>query len=179
MDKKQQLITVATQLFVERGFENTPVSLICDTAKVSKGLVFHHFKSKDGLLRAIFEETTKKVADISSIDNINEDPYQQLRNIINSLFVQLEVDKTLFQLNLHLILQPKTRRLLNDLIGQRSSYILNHVKHIYGLIDPENATIRSYMFIAELDGIALNYLTIFEDYPLQEIQQQLIAKYTK
>ncbi|WP_298892367.1 TetR/AcrR family transcriptional regulator [uncultured Psychroserpens sp.] len=179
MDKKQQLITVATQLFVERGFENTPVSLICDTAKVSKGLVFHHFKSKDGLLRAIFEETTKKVADISSIENISKDPYQQLRNIIDSLFDQLEIDKTLFQLNLHLILQPKTRQLLKDLIDQRSSYILNHVKHIYSVIDSKNATIKSYMFIAELDGIALNYLTIFEDYPLQEIKQQLLAKYTK
>ena len=47
MGKRDQLIEIATKLFSERGFENTPLSVICETANVSKGLIFHHFKSKN------------------------------------------------------------------------------------------------------------------------------------
>lgn len=66
MDKKTQIIEVATQLFSERGFENTPLSLICETAKVSKGLIFHHFKSKNHLLREIFSKTTTTIVEINN-----------------------------------------------------------------------------------------------------------------
>jgi hypothetical protein len=33
------------------------------------------------------------------------------------------------------------------------------------------------MFIAELDGIALNYLGIYKDFPLQQIKKLIIKKY--
>ena len=77
------------------------------------------------------------------------------------------------------MVQPRTRDLLNDLIKERSAFILNSVKQIFEQIDTDNAEINSYLFIAELDGIALNYLGIFDDYPLEQIKNQLIKKVYK
>ena len=37
-------------VFAENGFENTSIANICSKAKVSKGLVYHHFKSKEAIL---------------------------------------------------------------------------------------------------------------------------------
>jgi AcrR family transcriptional regulator len=178
MDKREQIINVATKLFSEGGYENTPLSAVCEAANVSKGLIFHHFKSKNDLLREIFFNTTKLIVDINQSSSTKQSPKEKLKEIIESVFRQLEADKMFFQLNLNLMLQPNTRDVLNDLIKERSSIILDSTKLIFSEIDSKNAEVLSYMFIAELDGIALNYLCIFEDYPLKQIKKQILDKYT-
>ncbi|WP_237274476.1 TetR/AcrR family transcriptional regulator [Tenacibaculum ovolyticum] len=179
MNKKDQIIEIATQLFSENGFENTSISKVCEVSNVSKGLVFHHFKSKDGLLREIFSATTKKIIEMNESINLEQEPLERLLELINSFFTQIKSDKLFFQLNLNVMTQPKTREFLNDLIKERSAFILNSVKQIFNQIDAENAEVNSYLFIAELDGITLNFLGIFEDYPLEQIKKQLIKKYIK
>ena len=178
MNKKTTVLNIATKLFAERGFDNTSVAMICEEANVSKGLIFHHFKSKNDLLREIFSQTTKMMMELNKTSSSSQTPHEELINLINSVFKQLKTDKMYFQLNLNIMLQPKTREVLNDLIKERSSFLLNSVKSIFKKIDSKNALVMSYMFIAELDGVALNYLCIFEKYPLAKIKKKLIEKYT-
>lgn len=178
MDRKTQIIEVATQLFSEKGFENTPISEICEACDISKGLVFHHFKSKDGLLKEIFAATTQKIIELNETIDSDYSPVEMLLDLIHSFFNQLKTDKLFFQFNLNVMVQPKTRIFLNDLIKERSAFIFKSVLNIFEGFDAKNAEVNSYIFIAELDGIALNYLRIFEDYPLEKIKNQLIKKYT-
>jgi AcrR family transcriptional regulator len=177
MDKREQLIEIATKLFSERGFENTPLSVVCEKANVSKGLILHHFKSKNGLLREIFLRTTKLIVEINNIDKTNQSPQKQLVELLESFFLQLEADKMFFQFNLNMIVQPNTREVLKDLIKERSTFILEATKSIYDKIDASDSLVKSHMFIAELDGIALNYLGIYEDFPLKQIKELIIKKY--
>ncbi|MBB6459329.1 TetR/AcrR family transcriptional regulator [Flammeovirga kamogawensis] len=176
MDKKEQIIEVATKLFAKKGFENTSISEVCETAGVSKGLIFHHFKSKNGLLREIFSRTTNDIKK-NNLTHKAENPYQILSLLLNSFFEQLKKDSTFLQLNVSVISQPTTREIVKDLIDERAALIFESTKKIFNEIDPINSTIRSYMFIAELDGIALNYLSIFNDFPIEEIKSELIKKY--
>ncbi|RDY58339.1 TetR/AcrR family transcriptional regulator [Flagellimonas nanhaiensis] len=177
MDKREQLIEIATKLFSEKGYENTPLSVVCEKANVSKGLISHHFKSKDGLLREIFLRTTNLIVEINSFDKKNKSPNEQLVELLESFFSQLEADKLFFQFNLNMIVQPSTREILDDLIKERSSFILEKTKEIFDKIDAENALVKSHLFIAELDGIALSYLGIYKDFPLKEIKEQIMKKY--
>ncbi len=178
MNKREQLIEIATRLFSERGYENTPLSVVCEKANVSKGLISHHFKSKDGLLREIFLKTTKLIVGINTIDNINQNPNEQLVELLESFFSQLEADKLFFQFNMNVIVQPNTREVLDDLIKERSSFIFKKTKEVFDKIDSKNSLVKSHMFIAELDGIALNYLGVYRDFPLKQIKEYIIKKYT-
>lgn len=177
-NKKTMVMNTATRLFAERGFENTSVSSICEAANVSKGLLYHHFKNKNELLREIFSATTDRMIGIGRSTDVEMKPRVALAFIIQQLFTQLETDRSFFQLNLNIMLQPGTRNLLNDLITERSSHILQSVQDIFKRLDPDNYEVPSYMFIAELDGIALDYLTVFETYPTEELKQLLINRYT-
>ncbi|KYG72994.1 TetR/AcrR family transcriptional regulator [Roseivirga echinicomitans] len=178
MDKREELIRIATSLFSERGFENTPLSVVCEKANVSKGLISHHFKSKNGLLREIFIKTTELIIEMNQLDQSTKTAHEQLKALLESFFAQLESDKMLFQFNLNMMVQPNTRAILSDLIKERSDFILRSVQSIYNQIDPNTSLIISHAFIAELDGIALNYLGIYDDFPLKEIKAHIIAKYT-
>jgi AcrR family transcriptional regulator len=50
----QRLLTAATRLFAEQGFETTSVQQIVDAAGVTKGAMYHYFGSKDDLLYEIY-----------------------------------------------------------------------------------------------------------------------------
>ena len=104
-------------------------------------------------------------------------PNAELQRLIHTLFSQLETDRLLFQFNLNLMFQPTTRALLSDQIKKRASILFNSVKRIFDQISLERSEVLSYLFIAEIDGIALNYLSIFENYPLEIIKEELIKKY--
>lgn len=51
-----KLLTVAQALFAQRGYDDTGIMDICDTASVSKGAFYHHFPSKQAIFMALLED---------------------------------------------------------------------------------------------------------------------------
>ncbi|WP_315795356.1 TetR/AcrR family transcriptional regulator [Paenibacillus sp. BIC5C1] len=52
----QQILNVAAQLFTEKGFEKTSIQDIIVALGMSKGAVYHHFRSKEEILDAVMEQ---------------------------------------------------------------------------------------------------------------------------
>lgn len=55
-DTRQRLIEAAARLFAERGYANSSVAAIGDAAGVSRGLINHHFGSKENLLYEVIAD---------------------------------------------------------------------------------------------------------------------------
>ena len=74
------LVAVATELFAELGFENTPVELLLERAGVSKGSLYHHFAHKEALFEAVLDEVEARVAR-ATVDAARgiENPVEALR----------------------------------------------------------------------------------------------------
>lgn len=52
-----KIMDVSTKLFLEKGFENTSMQDIVDgLGGLSKGAIYHHFKSKDDILVAVMDK---------------------------------------------------------------------------------------------------------------------------
>ncbi|MHA6576739.1 TetR/AcrR family transcriptional regulator [Pseudomonas yamanorum] len=52
-----KLLQTAAHLFRNKGFERTTVRDLAGAVGIQSGSIFHHFKSKDEILRAVMEET--------------------------------------------------------------------------------------------------------------------------
>jgi AcrR family transcriptional regulator len=52
---REHLVTVATALFAERGYEGTSIEAVLREAGVSRGSLYHHFAGKDALFEAVLE----------------------------------------------------------------------------------------------------------------------------
>jgi len=55
-EKQEKILDVALKLFAKQGYSSTPTSKIAKEAGVSEGLIFRHFKNKEGLLNAIMKQ---------------------------------------------------------------------------------------------------------------------------
>jgi AcrR family transcriptional regulator len=53
---RRRLIDSATELFAHNGYRETSIQQIADAAGISRGSIFWHFGSKEGLLWAVAEE---------------------------------------------------------------------------------------------------------------------------
>ena len=173
--KKELLLSKVLELFATKGYQSTSMADICKAANVSKGLIYHHFKSKEAILIEVFTAETKKMTDMT-ID-ATRDPKAQLSELIHNIFSSLARNKKRFQFNVNVMFQPATRQILEKQIKERASILFQQTKTIFDNISLESSTVLSYMFIAEIDGIVLNYLASFDNYPIKAVKANLLAKY--
>jgi AcrR family transcriptional regulator len=58
---RAQLITIATRMFADRGYEDTSIEAVLREAGVSRGSLYHHFPSKEALFEAVAEDVETSV----------------------------------------------------------------------------------------------------------------------
>ncbi|MBV8305442.1 MAG: TetR/AcrR family transcriptional regulator [Acidimicrobiia bacterium] len=58
----QLLISVARELFAERGYAGTSVEEIIQRAGVARGALYHHFAGKEALFRAVYDQVQAETA---------------------------------------------------------------------------------------------------------------------
>ena len=58
------ILDVSTRLFSEKGYDDTSLQDIINETKLSKGAIYHHFSSKEDILKAIFHRLGNENAEI-------------------------------------------------------------------------------------------------------------------
>jgi len=71
-EKREAILKATLDLLVERGFHDTPTSLIAKEAGVATGTLFHHFKNKEELINALYLETKGKKVNILQKDFVKD-----------------------------------------------------------------------------------------------------------
>lgn len=59
-NRRQQIVTVAAELFSKKGFNGTTTKEIAEGAGVSEAIIFRHFPTKDTLYSAIIDYKTRQ-----------------------------------------------------------------------------------------------------------------------
>jgi AcrR family transcriptional regulator len=82
-ETRKRLIDAGVYLFGEGGFLGTSVREIAQRAGVTKGGFYHHFESKDDLLRQIhYEYASRMLANMQEVGDSDSSAVDQLRAII-------------------------------------------------------------------------------------------------
>lgn len=78
-----KLLQAAAHLFSSRGFDRTTVRDLGAAVGIQSGSIFHHFRSKDDILRAVMEETIHYNLALMRAALVGlDDPRQRLRALI-------------------------------------------------------------------------------------------------
>jgi len=59
-ETKKRIIDKAKHLFIRKGYGAVSMNEVCEAAEVSKGSLYHHFKSKDELFLQVVEEDSRQ-----------------------------------------------------------------------------------------------------------------------
>jgi AcrR family transcriptional regulator len=72
------LLGAARDLFGSLGFADTSLDKVVARAQVTKGALYHHFASKEGLFAAVYEQVQREVSDRVVQEFLLPDPWEAL-----------------------------------------------------------------------------------------------------
>ena len=168
MTKKELILKKSLELFSSKGFKATSTRSIAHSAEVSEGLIFKHFKSKNGLLLELLKiGASKSTPEIQKIKN-SEDPKVVISSCIK-LFLNIKKENypywrlyyaNGFEENSQTIgLEPILKKIVMEAFKK-----LGHVK----------VELEAELLLNSLDGLMIKMLTMNNYNP--EAQVNLILK---
>lgn len=84
---REAILQEAARLFATNGYSDTSLAQITESARVTKGALYHHFDSKTELYAACFEKQAERVAEIIDSVELTDDPWrdalEQCRAFLN------------------------------------------------------------------------------------------------
>lgn len=90
-----EIARIAMQLFVERGYDNTPMTVIASACGLTKAGLYHHFESKEEILYAVHKTSAERnLLPIIERAAPIADPEQRLRTFLFEHARQLTRDPT-------------------------------------------------------------------------------------
>lgn len=92
-ERKNEILDVAEQLFVEKGFDNTSTNDIINEVGIARGTLYYHFKSKEEILDAMVERIRRdKIAQAAAIVANRELPLlERLSGAVMALNIEGDV----------------------------------------------------------------------------------------
>ena len=144
-EKKNLIMNVALEHFAKEGYHNTTISHIAKHAKISKGLMYNYFESKEELLSEIIN---RSLGEISRYFDPDKDGYlseEEFDLFIRKLFILLREKLSFWRLFYQFLMQKDVR----DQFLQRHFGPVNSVQAIY----EENHSI----FLSEMSKMLTEY----------------------
>lgn len=173
---KQKILKAAQELFIELGCFSTTVSLIAKKAGVSKGLIYNYYESKDELLKDLFENYTNQMKMIALSWEMQGKGKSPLEVLIDNYLKFLEHEKKFLKLQLYLLISPELESVIGGTAKVRAKVLLKEITKFLKAEKVQGAESEARILLALLDGIALHYLYIYENYPLNRIKSKLRNK---
>ncbi|MFK2825987.1 TetR/AcrR family transcriptional regulator [Bacillus sp. B190/17] len=92
-DRKQHVIKMAHQLFIDKGFQATSIQDILNVSGISKGTFYNYFSSKNELLIALFKSIHKQLEKERNELLIGQDP-ADMEIFIKQIELQMKTNRT-------------------------------------------------------------------------------------
>ena len=157
MNKRQTIISVATILFSEQGFDGTTTLQIGQAAEVSEPAVFYHFKNKSDLFATI-------------IDAIFSEYFTRLDALDSDTATEFEKIQQLIELHLDLVREMPTESYL--VVSACPTKLRNSAHICTRNIEEQRDRLHSYLSTCLRRGIQTGE---FYDVPIKETTRLIIA----
>ncbi len=176
---KKKILDAALALFAHQGFHNTTVEEVADKASVAKGSIYTYFSSKMKLLEGIIEDLMEEGDEILKQMEHLTTPSQQLAFLIHTSFDYMKRNQHHTRLLTALALQLEQFPTLEEIIKSRYITLMPFMAELLKSngYDDHAAQTEARLLSAALDGIGIQYLILKDAIPLEEIKEELLAKY--
>jgi AcrR family transcriptional regulator len=158
VQRRQELIQAGITCLGKGGMSAFTIDQICKQAGVSRGLINHHFKTKEDLLTCIYADMTDHLVQESNSD----EPRQQLAQIIEFSFDEQSFNRSNLRAWLSIWGEVATNEALNSLHQSRyHKYKSRIAKALTSIATTDRTELDAdsvaRQLIALIDGLWLEY----------------------
>ena len=127
MTTQERIVNIATQEFLNNGYQAASLRKIAKAARVTTGAMYGYYKNKEALFNSIVEDVGKKFKDKTAIDYI----YQNFE--IFTLIICCS-KQTKYEKYLDHLVDDKVKQLKGQGFDDNLSHIINH-SYLFGVFE--------------------------------------------
>lgn len=179
-DKREAILRAAVKIFAQKGYFNSKVSDIAAEAGIADGTVYLYFKSKDEVLRSVFDRTmddfiSEGRAELAKISS----PDEKLRMLANFHLRKLGADR-----NLAIVFQVELRgstKFMEEFSEKGFREYLDVIRNV--IEEGQNADFfrkditpitAAKIFYGALDEMVTNWILSKKSYPLEPFADEVL-----
>jgi AcrR family transcriptional regulator len=176
---KEKILKVALELFAKNGYHETSISKIAQKAKISKGLMYNYFASKEKLLDEIIQQGFNSLAELEFKAKKGVNPEKQLEDFVDSVLDNLYSNITYWQLYLALLVHPEIQKKFEKKMQQFRDEFVGELASLFRKLKVKNPELEAFLLGTFFDGLVLNFMVAEDLFPVKKIKEALLNKYIK
>lgn len=179
MKAKEKILQEAVKLFSAKGFTETSADEVILKSGTSKGLLFYHFKNKEGLLDAVIQRSWEVIQQSCIMEDSDKEPGRLIKQLIRQLTGSLKRDFDYWKVYLTVLLNQNLAGNLTTEMKDPSEAYSNFVIDLFEKMGKNNPERWAFSFELHFKGIYLGYITNPKTFPLDDARQVMFALFTK
>lgn len=173
---REKILMAAFELFAGKSYADTTVDSIAKKAKVSKGLIYHYFDSKQDMLRGIFNMIAREGE--AFMEKSKSLPPEEFCRLMVDYSFDFIINKTkVSRLITGLTIQPNVVESLRKEIDHVREKWMRQMFDTFEALGYENPKAEAYLFGSVFDGVGIGYLALGKDYPVDEVKTLILKRY--
>jgi AcrR family transcriptional regulator len=176
-EKKALIMSTALQLFAQNGYHSTSMSQIAKSAGISKGLSYNYFESKEAILSDIIDWGFVKIFENFDLNQDGQLEVEELRIYLESMFASLKENVNFWKFYFQIAVQADAMDLIKQRVGNVMQGMIEMMVAYFKSQNYESPEIEAYVFVALMDGIAMDYVLQPDFLPIDAIKENIIKKY--
>jgi AcrR family transcriptional regulator len=173
-ESRKAILEASLELFAKKGFSATTTEEIAKKAKVSKGLIFSHFSSKEDLLIGILDDALKRWFSHFDITDDDRPPKEKFISFIDSWLNLITTDPYLVRLGLQLNLDDAYRKIVTKKGSEYLERFFGSMKKLLKQLGSKQPDLDCYLLMFFFDGVTANYTVAPELFPIDAIKNHFI-----
>lgn len=167
----------ALQLFSERGFNGVTIQEIAGRAKVSKGLVYNYFDSKEALFHALIHESFEISNPIMNVlMEKKAPPFERLEMLCSEILRFFKTNLEFWRLLTSLMLHPDVISHMPAEAMERKAEMMDAYMLLMKEIGFEKPLQETILLTAVMDGIGLQMMVAGPEHPGEQLMQEYLEK---
>jgi AcrR family transcriptional regulator len=176
-ERKHQILEAALHVFAEDSYHGASMAAVAKRAKVSKGLIYNYFKSKEEILISlvvdVFDEVMGQL-DLNLGELLTKDRFIQ---VIDKSIDEVVKNPQRWKLYTSLSFQPDVTPILMEQIMPKIQPFMISVSNYFVAKGHEDPMTMMRYYSAVLDGVQMHILMDLENFPIEKVKQMMIDQF--
>ena len=169
-ETRKKILEVSKNLFLEKGFDNTSIQDIIDgLGGLTKGVIYHHFESKQEILQSIIRENNQEILNYNWRGDTG---LEKIQNSLMDAFSNFEQQRLVYSASIKL----RSPRLLGEQYLSLFSDFLPEIRErVYEGVKDESIKTEYPEELADLIVLTLNIWIGFQIsvYSVEELKRKM------
>ncbi len=175
---KENILNSALELFSANGYFNTSIRKIARKAKISDGLFYNYFKSKEDLALGVLQKAFDSI-DVAITTKESTNPAENIKASIRNFINLIDKERDKIRLLTQMGLQKNKIEIIHKITVAKYMQSVSRFEKSLQELGVKNCKVEAQFIVAILGGLVFETLLMDDAINLEEMKHNLIQKYCK